>query len=62
MKEGNTKGLSPPPETLTGRRKKYVKPKIVSCSAEELLDRIGSARACSGVEKVLSCGGQILSP
>ncbi len=31
------------------QRKKYLKPEIISSSAEELLDRIGSARACSPV-------------
>ena len=35
--------LRPPPP----RRKKYVKPQIISCSAEEILERLGSARACS---------------
>lgn len=34
--------LRPPP-----RSKKYVKPQIISCSAEEILERLGSARACS---------------
>jgi hypothetical protein len=29
------------------RRKIYVKPQIISCSAEEILERLGSARACS---------------
>jgi len=37
----------------TRRLKTYVKPEIVSCSAEELLDQLGSARACSHAGSVM---------
>ncbi len=53
MEERKVKGLAAisagAPDALrpARRKKKYVKPRIISCSAEEILDRLGSAKACS---------------
>jgi hypothetical protein len=54
MNEKKARELTPTPGETKGaesgarRRKKYVKPKITSFSTEELLEQLGSARACSG--------------
>ena len=36
------------PVSGSRRRKEYVKPEITTFSEEELLSRVGAARACSG--------------
>ncbi|NQT82936.1 hypothetical protein HQ563_07930 [bacterium] len=54
MKGNNEKGFTANPDGTNEaigearRSKEYVKPEVISFSAEELLDRLGSARACSG--------------
>ena len=52
--EGNRfDGIATKPDQRDGshgparRTKKYVKPQIISFSAEEVLERLGSAKACS---------------
>ncbi len=37
------------------RRKKYVKPKVITCSAEELLEQLVTARACSHAAASVIC-------
>lgn len=44
------------------RRKVYVKPQIISCSAEEILERLGSARACSFTGGVVGCTTEEFGP
>jgi hypothetical protein len=53
MEERKVKGLAANSADMLGDvraapgKKEYVKPRIISCSAEEILDRLGSAKACS---------------
>ncbi|MDP2895262.1 MAG: hypothetical protein Q8Q12_01735 [bacterium] len=51
--ETRTAGEIEGPLDSARRTRKYVRPKIISCSAEELLSRVGSARACSGHGELL---------
>lgn len=37
------------------RRKKYVKPKVITCSAQELLEQLVTARACSHAAGSVLC-------
>ncbi len=52
MSERNVRSTAPDekrkPTSGARRMGKYIKPEIITSSAEELLHLIGSARACSG--------------
>lgn len=50
------------PASGARRRKKYVKPEVISSSAEELLDQIGSAKACSVNAPAMGWSRQDLNP
>jgi len=54
-----SKRIDPPEgrELVGGARRlrKYVKPEIITSSAEELLDELGTARACSFTGSVTGC-------
>lgn len=59
MRGTKSKRIDPPErkEPIGGARRsrKYVKPEIITSSAEELLDELGTARACSFTGSVVSC-------
>jgi len=66
MRQRNVKGTTPGQtgELTSGarQRKKYVKPEVISSSAEELLDQIGSAKACSPFLPAMGWDKQDLNP